>query len=67
MKENLRTSSVFKLVHYRIYPLFGKVNEPYSIVAFPSHKQAVVNNLIKRTRELSLILPCAVKTLRATS
>ena len=39
--------------NYKIYPLFGKVGKPYSIVAYPPHKGNLVKRLINKTRELS--------------
>lgn len=39
--------------NYKIYPLFGEANKPYSIVAYPSCKEDLVKHLINRTKELS--------------
>jgi hypothetical protein len=58
MMENFEEISYFlRKFNYGIRPLFGEASKLYSIVAYPKYKRSLVDHLINKTRELSIIPP----------
>jgi hypothetical protein len=55
MIVEFEVSALMREFNYEIRSLFGEAGSYYSIVAYPTHKRSLVDHLINKTRELSII------------